>query len=52
MNTRGRERVMWASDYAILTFERAVEDGLALQLREGVQRRYMRENALAVFNWE
>ena len=52
MNTRGRERVMWASDYAILTFERAVEDGLALQLREGVKRRYMRENALAVFNWD
>ena len=52
MNTRGRERVMWASDYAILTFDRAVTDGLALPLREGVTRRYMRENALAVFNFD
>jgi predicted TIM-barrel fold metal-dependent hydrolase len=52
MNTRGRERVMWASDYAILPFDRAVAEGLALPLREGVKRRYMRENALAVFNFD
>ena len=52
MNTRGREHVMWASDYAILPFDRAVAEGLELPLREGVRRLYMRENALRVFNFD
>lgn len=52
MNTRGRERVMWASDYPIIPFGRAASEGLRLPLREGVARRYMRDNALAVFDFD
>lgn len=49
MNTRGRHKVMWSADYPIQTFERCVREAHELPLREGVLRRYMRENALDVF---
>ena len=52
MNTRGQERVMWSADYPIQRFERCAEEAMKLPLREGVLRRYMRDNALAVFNWD
>lgn len=38
--------------YPIQRFERCVEEAMKLPLREGVLRKYMRENALAVFNWD
>ncbi len=49
MNTRGQHKVMWSADYPIQTFERCVDEALQLPLRDGVLRRYMRENALEVF---
>jgi predicted TIM-barrel fold metal-dependent hydrolase len=52
MNTRAQHKVMFASDYAIQEFQRCVDEALQLPLRDGVLRRYMRENALEVFNME
>jgi predicted TIM-barrel fold metal-dependent hydrolase len=49
MNTRGQDKVMWSADYPIQRFERCVEEALRLPLRDGVVRKYMRENALRVF---
>jgi predicted TIM-barrel fold metal-dependent hydrolase len=48
MNTRGQHKVMWSADYPI-QFERCVDEALQLPLRDGVLRRYMRENAIEVF---
>jgi predicted TIM-barrel fold metal-dependent hydrolase len=49
MNTRGRHKVIFAADYPIQQFDRCVREAQELPLREGVLRRYMRENALEVF---
>jgi predicted TIM-barrel fold metal-dependent hydrolase len=50
MNTRAQHKVMFAADYAVQEFQRCVDEALQLPLREGVLRRYMRENALETFN--
>jgi predicted TIM-barrel fold metal-dependent hydrolase len=52
MNTRGREKVLFASDHPILSFERCLAEAAALPLRDGVLERYLRTNALAVFRWD
>lgn len=49
MNTRGQHKVMWSADYPIQTFERCVREANELPLREGVLRKYMRDNAMQVF---
>jgi predicted TIM-barrel fold metal-dependent hydrolase len=49
MNTRGQHKVMWSADYPIQTFDRCVREAQELPLRDGVLRKYMRENALQVF---
>lgn len=49
MNTRGQHKVLFAADYPIQEFQRCVNDALELPLREGVRRKYMRDNALNVF---
>lgn len=52
MNTRGREKVMFASDHPVLSFERCLSEAEALPLREGVLDAYLRGNALRVFRWD
>ncbi len=52
MNTRGREKILFASDHPVLDFERCLAEAAALPLREGVLERYLRENALALFRWD
>jgi predicted TIM-barrel fold metal-dependent hydrolase len=52
MNTRGRDKVLFASDHPVLSFERCLAEAAALPLREGVLGRYLRENALALFLWD
>jgi predicted TIM-barrel fold metal-dependent hydrolase len=49
MNTRGRTKVMFATDFPFLPFDRAVAEAKALPFREGVLERYLRSNALDVF---
>jgi uncharacterized protein len=49
MNTRGQHKVMWSADYPIQTFDRCIREAHEMPLREGVLRKYMRDNAMQVF---
>lgn len=51
MNTRGQHKVMWSADYPIQTFDRCVREAHELPLRDGVLRKYMRDNAMQLFKF-
>jgi len=51
MNTRGKTKVMFATDYPFLPFDRCVREAQALPLAEDVRRNYLRDNALRIFRW-
>ncbi|MEM9255812.1 MAG: amidohydrolase family protein [Pseudomonadota bacterium] len=48
MNTRGKHKIMFASDHPVLGMDRCLEEAAALDLREGVLEKYLYENAAAV----
>ncbi|MCY3793721.1 MAG: hypothetical protein OXG51_05025, partial [Gammaproteobacteria bacterium] len=50
MNTRGRDRVMWAADHPVLDMRRCLEgaDEITDKLRPGVMEAYLYENAKRV----
>ncbi len=48
-NSRGANKLMWASDYPLLPMERTAREGWEVPLKEEVKRRYLRENAIEVF---
>src|SRR5581483_3407666 len=52
MNTRGQDKILFASDHPVLSFERCLKEAEELPLREGVLEKYHRGNALRVFNWQ
>jgi len=52
MNTRGQDKVLFATDFPFLPFDRAVETAKALPFRPGVLGKYLRDNARRVFRWE
>ena len=45
MNTRGRSKVMFASDHPVLSLERCVTEARQLDLRDGVLEAYLHGNA-------
>ncbi len=49
MNTRGKDKVIFASDHPALTMERAVSEARALDLRPGVHEKYLYDNAARLF---
>jgi predicted TIM-barrel fold metal-dependent hydrolase len=49
MNTRGREKLMFATGYPVLDFERCRAEAEALELRPGVLEGYLHRNAERVF---
>jgi predicted TIM-barrel fold metal-dependent hydrolase len=49
MNTRGRDKIIFASDHPVLSMERCIQEAQALDLREGVLDRYLYANASRVF---
>ena len=51
MNTRGADKVMFATDFPFLPFDRAIETAKALPLRPGVLEKYLRDNARRVFGF-
>lgn len=51
MNTRGRHKILFASDHPVLSFDRCLREAHDLPLREGVLQRYLRDNALELFRW-
>lgn len=49
MNTRGRDKVLFASDHPVLSFKRCIDEAQALDFREGVLEKYLYENAQKLF---
>ena len=49
MNTRGRTRIMFASDHPVLTMERCMKEAAELPLRPGVLEDYLYRNAARFF---
>ena len=52
MNTRGQDKVMFATDFPFLPFDRAIETATALPFRPGVLRKYLSDTARRVFKWD
>jgi predicted TIM-barrel fold metal-dependent hydrolase len=48
-NSRGANKLMWASDYPLLPMDRCAREGREVPLKEEVKRRYLRDNAIEVF---
>jgi predicted TIM-barrel fold metal-dependent hydrolase len=44
MNTRGKKKIMFASDHPVLTIERCLNEAQALDLKEGVLENFLYEN--------
>jgi predicted TIM-barrel fold metal-dependent hydrolase len=49
MNTRGQEKIIYASDHPVLSMERCILAARELDLREGVLEKFLRENAERLF---
>lgn len=49
MNTRGKDKVMFASDHPVLSFQRCLAEAQAIDFREGVLEKYLYENANQLF---
>jgi predicted TIM-barrel fold metal-dependent hydrolase len=49
LNTRGQERILFATDSPVLSMERCVSEASALDLRPGVLDRYLFSNAQSFF---
>ncbi len=49
MNTRGQDKILFASDHPVLSFERCVKEAEALDLREGVLDKFLYGNAHRLF---
>ena len=50
MSTRGKDRILFASDYPVLSFERCLGEVANLDLaRRGARRRWLYDNANAFF---
>jgi predicted TIM-barrel fold metal-dependent hydrolase len=45
MNTRGQDKIMFASDHPVLSMERCVREAAELDLRDGVLDKFLYENA-------
>ena len=49
MNTRGQDKVMYASDHPVLPMKRCIDEAEQLDLREGVLDKFLRANAERFF---
>jgi predicted TIM-barrel fold metal-dependent hydrolase len=49
MNTRGADKVMFATDYPLLPFDRCMREVRDLPLRDDVWSKFLRDNAIKVF---
>jgi predicted TIM-barrel fold metal-dependent hydrolase len=49
MNTRGQDKIIFATDHPVLSFERCVKEAEALDLREGVLDKFLYANAERLF---
>lgn len=49
MNTRGQDKVIFASDHPVLSMERCVKEAQELDLREGILDKFFYQNAQRLF---
>jgi predicted TIM-barrel fold metal-dependent hydrolase len=49
MSTRGKDRIIFASDYPVLSFERTLGEAANLDLTDEVRRAWLHDNARAFF---
>ncbi len=49
MNTRGQDKILFASDHPVLSFERCIDEAQQLDLREGVLDKFLYANADRLF---
>lgn len=49
MNTRGQDKIVFATDHPVLSMERCVPEAAALDLREGVLDKFLYANAQRLF---
>ncbi len=49
MNTRGQDKIIYASDHPVLSMERCIKEAEALDLREGVLDKFLYSNAQRLF---
>ena len=49
MNTRGQDKILYASDHPVLAMERCISEAENLDLREGVLEKFLRLNAERLF---
>lgn len=52
INTRGKEKMMFGTEYPTITWERARTELHSLNLRENVQSLFFNENAKRAYNWD
>jgi predicted TIM-barrel fold metal-dependent hydrolase len=49
MNTRGQDKIIFASDHPVLPMERCIAEARELDLREGVLDKFLYQNAERLF---
>ncbi|MCH8900916.1 MAG: amidohydrolase [Chloroflexi bacterium] len=49
MNTRGQDKIIFASDHPVLSFDRCIKEAEELDLREGVLDKFLYQNAERLF---
>ena len=52
LNTRAQDKVIWGTEYPLVTFQRSLDDIKELPLREHVLPKYLRENILRLVKFE
>ncbi|MEO7329096.1 MAG: amidohydrolase family protein, partial [Minicystis sp.] len=49
LNTRGQDKIIFASDHPVLGMDRCIKEAQELDLREGVLDKFLYQNANRVF---
>ncbi len=49
MNTRGQDKIIFASDHPVLPMDRCITEAKELDLREGVLDKFLYQNAERLF---
>ncbi len=49
MNTRGQDKIIFASDHPVLPMQRCIKEAQELDLREGVLDKFLYQNAERLF---
>jgi len=52
LNTRAQDKIIWASEYPLISFKDSLDDVRNLPIREPVRRKYLRDNLLRLFKFE